>query len=238
VGDPAERAKAAAAEAGARRVRPGQRVALGTGTTAALAIRALARRFPAEGTIDAVASSDASARLATELGIPVRPLRGDDRFDVMLDGADEVSPDLTLVKGGGGALLREKLLAERSAEVVILVDPGKLVERLGRQFPVPVEVVPFARDAVGERVRALGARAQVRAGPAGAPYRTDNGNEILDLTWDDGVGDPAATAAALKRITGVVESGLFVGLAGRVLIGQADGRVEERLPPAPSGPPR
>ncbi len=236
MGDPAERAKAAAARAGVRRVAPGHRVALGTGSTAASAIRALAERFPAEGRIDTVASSEASARLAVELGLPVRALRGDDRFDIMLDGADEVAPDLTLTKGGGGALLREKLLAERTDDVVILVDPGKLVERLGQRFRIPLEVVPFAREAVVERTSALGAHASLRAGHAGAPYRTDNGNEILDLHWAQGVPDPRAMEDALKRITGVVESGLFVGIASRVLVGHDDGHVEERLPRGRSGP--
>jgi len=235
VPDPPDRAKLSAARAGADRVRPGHRVALGTGSTAAAAIRALAERFPREGAIDAVASSEASARLATELGLTVRPLRGEDRFDIMLDGADEVAPDLTLTKGGGGALLREKLLAERSEDVVILVDPGKLVARLGQRFRIPVEVVPFARESVVARIAALGAHASVRAGHGGVPYRTDNGNEILDLHWPAGVPDPAATALALERITGVVESGLFVGLASRVLIGHDDGRVLERLPPARTG---
>jgi ribose 5-phosphate isomerase A len=239
VGDPAERAKAAAAEAGVRSVRSGQCIALGTGSTAALAIRALARRFPSEGLLETVASSEASARLAKELGLPVRELRGKDRFDLMLDGADEVAPDLSLTKGGGGALLREKLLAERSKELIILVDPSKLVDRLGRRFGVPVEVVPFAREAVAARVaEELGAHAALRTGPGDVAYRTDNGNEILDLRWDDGLPDPLRTEAALKRLTGVVESGLFLQLASRVLVGHEDGRVEERRPPTPRTPPR
>ncbi|MCI4367424.1 MAG: ribose-5-phosphate isomerase RpiA [Thermoplasmata archaeon] len=229
--DPAERAKTVAAEAGVRRVHPGHRVALGAGTTAAIAIRALAARFPSEGTIETVASSEASERLARQLGLPVRPLRGDDRFDLMLDGADEVTPELALTKGGGGALLREKLLAERTEDVVILVDPSKLVDRLGRRSRIPLEVVPFARESVVQRIAGLGAKAIVRSGTAGSTFRTDNGNEILDVAWPNGIEDPDATRSALEGITGVVESGLFVGIASRVLVGQDDGRVEERLPP-------
>ena len=231
--DPHASAKAAAARAGVQRVRPGQRVALGTGSTAELAIRALARRFPSEGSIDAVASSEASARLATELGLPVRSLRGQETFDVMLDGADEVAPDLSMVKGGGGALFREKLLARMSLEVVILIDESKEVERLGVGFRVPVEIVPFARPALIDRLRSEGADPRLRLAADRSPYRTDNGNEILDVAWPGGVRDPAATEAALARLPGVVESGLFVGLATRVMVGHADGEVMERRPGVP-----
>lgn len=226
-----EAAKKAAAEAGARLVRLGQRVALGTGSTAALAIRALAARWAELGPFEAVASSEASARLAVELGLRVRALRGDDRFDIMLDGADEVDPRLALTKGGGGALFREKLLARLSREVVILVDGSKLVEVLGVGFRIPVEVVPFARPVIAARLQADGADARLRAASDGRPFVTDNGNEILDVAWPGGVPDPARTEAALRAIPGVVESGLFVGLAHRVLVGHPDGRVDERRRP-------
>jgi len=140
-----ERAKVVAARyAVEHHVRPGLRIALGTGSTAAQAVRAIAERFP-DGKFDCVASSRGTEDLARELHIPVRALRGDDRFDLMLDGADEVSPALDMTKGGGGALLREKLLARRSASVVIVVDPSKLVGALGERASIPVEVVPFAR---------------------------------------------------------------------------------------------
>lgn len=225
--DPALAAKTAAAEAGAALVRPGQRVALGTGSTASLAIRALARRFPSGGDLDLVASSAASEQLARELGLRTRALRGDDRFDLMLDGADEFDPRLTLLKGGGGALFREKLLARLAREFVVLVDPSKQVDRLGVAHRVPVEIVPFARDWVAARLAEAGGEARLRTRPGGAPYVSDNGNEILDVAWPGGVADAAATERVVRALPGVVEVGLFVGLASRVLLGRNDGSVEE-----------
>ncbi len=226
-------AKAAAAEQAVRdRVRKGQRLALGTGSTASFAVRAIAHRFPG-ARFDCVASSRETEELARSLGIPVRPLRGDDRFDLMLDGADEVSPALDLTKGGGGALFREKLLARLSDELVILVDETKLVRALGERHRIPIEVVPFARPVVEAAVARRGYRPSVRPGPGGRPYRTDNGNEVLDLAPKVPLTDPGAEERALREISGVVETGLFIGLAQRVLVGHADGRVEERLRPAP-----
>jgi ribose 5-phosphate isomerase A len=209
------------------------RLALGTGSTAAEAVRALAARFPGVP-LDCVSSSRATEALARSLGIAVRPLRADDRFDLMLDGADEVTPSLDLTKGGGGALLREKLLARLSHEVVILVDPSKLVDRLGTHAPIPVEVVPFARPVLARRFEQEGFRVRHREGPDHHPYLTDNGNEILDLTPTRPIDDPAATAARLAAATGVVETGLFIGLASRVVIGYPDGHVEERSRPSPA----
>jgi ribose 5-phosphate isomerase A len=227
-----EKAKAAAAEHAVARLRPGMRLALGTGSTAAHAVRAIAARFPEEK-FDCVASSRATEDLAREVGLSVRPLRRGDRFDVLLDGADEVAPSLDLTKGGGGALLREKLLARLSTERVILVDPTKLVQQLGERAPIPVEVVPFAREILEGEFARLGFGVQRRTSREGGSYRTDNGNEILDLTPTTPLADPARTAASLRDWTGVVETGLFIGLADRVVIGQADGRVEERTRPAP-----
>jgi len=229
--DDLERAKSAAAEHAVRNLRAGMRLALGTGSTAAHAVRAIAARFP--GTpFDCVASSRATEALARELGLAVRPLRGDDRFDLLVDGADEVADSLALTKGGGGALLREKLLARLSAERVILVDPTKLVHRLGERAPIPVEVVPFARAVLESEFVRRGYRVQLRGGPGGSPFRTDNGNEILDLKPPAPLDDPAAAERTLRAPTGVVETGIFVGLADRVVVGLPDGRVEERTPPA------
>ena len=226
--DDLEAAKAAAAGyAVTEHVRPGQCLALGTGSTAAHAVRYLAERFP-DRRFDCVASSRATEELARSLGIPVRSLRGDDRFDLMLDGADEVSPALDLTKGGGGALFREKLLARLSAELVILVDPTKLVRALGERHPIPVEVVPFARPVVAHATERRGYRPHVRRGPDGQPMRTDNGNEVLDLVPASPLHDPGAEERALRDLSGVVETGLFVGLAGRVVVGHPDGHVEER----------
>jgi ribose 5-phosphate isomerase A len=229
VPDEADRAKGAAARYAVERyARAGQRIALGTGSTAAYAVRALAEHFPAEG-LDLVASSTATEDLARGLGLTVRPLRGDDRFDRMFDGADEVAPSLDLTKGGGGALFREKFLARLADEVVILVDPSKLVDALGMRHRVPVEVVPFARPVVEREVARRGYRPHLRADADRQPYRTDNGNEILDLAPAEPIRDPAAAEHALREIPGVVETGLFVGLAHRVIIGHPDGRIEERV---------
>ena len=235
VADDLEVAKAAAAGfAVTRHVRPGQRIALGTGSTAAHAVRHLAERFP-DRPFDCVASSQATEELARSLGVPVRPLRGDDRFDLMLDGADEVSPALDLTKGGGGALFREKLLARLSVELVILVDPSKLVRALGTRHAIPIEVVPFARSVVAHSVEQRGYRADVRRAPDGRAYRTDNGNEVLDLTPASPLRRPATEERALRALPGVVETGLFVGLAARVVVGRPDGQVEERTRPPMSG---
>ncbi len=225
-----ERAKVVAARyAVEHHVRPGLRLALGTGSTAAQAVRAMAERYP-HGKFDCVATSRATEDLAKELKVPVRPLRGDDRFDLMLDGADEVTPALDMTKGGGGALLREKLLARLSASVVIMVDPSKLVGALGERASLPVEVVPFGRPVLERELAAEGYRVRLRVGPNGRPYVTDNGNEILDLSPREPVRDPSGAAAAIRQHTGVVETGIFAGMADLVIVGFPDGRVEERRP--------
>ncbi len=220
-------AKAAAARQAVRTyVTPGLRLALGTGSTAELAVRAIRERYP-DAAFDCVASSGATERLARELGLGVRPLRGEDRFDLLLDGADEVAPNLDLTKGGGGALLREKLLARLSARRVIVVDGSKLVPRLGTRAPIPVEVVPFARPVLERELGEAGLRPALRTGVAGAAYRTENGNEILDLRPSAPVARPAELDRALRDHVGVVETGVFVGLADRVVVGAPDGAVRE-----------
>ncbi|HEV2230932.1 MAG TPA: ribose-5-phosphate isomerase RpiA [Thermoplasmata archaeon] len=227
--DPLLPAKAAAARAAVAEVEAGQRIALGTGSTAAEAIRALGQRFPDGGRLDCVASSAASEGLARSLGLSVRALEARDRFDLMLDGADEVSEDLDLTKGGGGALFREKLLARRTDRLLILVDPTKLVARLGTRVPIPLEVVPFAREAIVGRLRELGLPAEARRAADGPEaYRTDNGLEILDVRPPVPLEAPAAWDAEVRAIPGVVETGLFVGLAERVYVGTPDGRVTIR----------
>ncbi|MFZ0700129.1 MAG: ribose-5-phosphate isomerase RpiA [Thermoplasmata archaeon] len=226
--DPVDAAKIAAARSAVARLAPGP-VALGTGSTAAWAVKAIAERFPHGRGFEFVCSSRATEDLARSLGLPVRALRKDDRFTVMIDGADEVSDALDLTKGGGGALLREKLLAVLSEELIIMVDPSKLVPRLGEKAPIPVEVIPFARAVLAERFRQEGYGVQLRTLREGAPFLTDNGNEVLDLHPSRPLEDPRATATALRAPVGVVETGLFPGMAHRVVIGYPDGRVEERL---------
>ncbi|HEV8050698.1 MAG TPA: ribose-5-phosphate isomerase RpiA, partial [Thermoplasmata archaeon] len=209
--DPQDAAKAAAARAAVARVRPGMRVALGTGSTASDAVRAIAARFPRGDSLSFVASSERTEALAGELGIPVGPLLPTDRFDLMIDGADEVDPALSLTKGRGGALFREKFLARRSAELVIIVDPSKIVPRLGTRAPIPVEVVPYAREALIAELGRRSIPATVRsAGPGDGTFRTDNGLEILDLRPPVGIDDPGRLDSELHALPGVVETGLFV----------------------------
>jgi ribose 5-phosphate isomerase A len=225
------REKDLAARASIRRVHAGASVALGTGSTAAYAVRALVERFP-KGGLDCVSSSRATEELATSLGLSIRPLKEDDEFDVMLDGADEVDPRLAMTKGGGGALLREKVLARISKEVLILVDHSKLVPRLGTRSAIPVEVVPFARPAVVRHLTHQRIASSLRTDPDGRPRLTDNGNELLDLTPPGPIEDPAELDLTLRGIPGIVETGLFLGVASRVYVGLPDGTVEEILPGA------
>jgi len=231
MGDPLESAKAAAARYAIGHLAPGA-VALGTGSTASWAVRAIAERFPKGRGFEFVYSSRATEELARSLELPVRSLREDDRFTTMIDGADEVSDALDLTKGGGGALLREKLLAELSEELIIVVDPTKLVRRLGEKAAIPVEVVPFARPVLAERFRTQGYNVQLRTTSDARPFVTDNGNELLKLRPPHPLEDPRATARDLRAPVGVVETGLFPAMAHRVVIGQPDGRVEERIAPA------
>jgi ribose 5-phosphate isomerase A len=233
VPDDLARAKEAAARRAVERVRPGMRLALGTGSTAAFAVRAIAEQVPTAG-LDCVASSRATEELARSLGVPVRPLREDDRFDLMIDGADEVTPGLDLTKGGGGALLREKLLAGLARELVIVVDPTKLVRHLGEKSPIPVEVVPFARPVLVRRFEGEGYGVRLRLTPDGRAFRTDNGNELLDLDVRRPIEDAARAERDLSAPTGVVETGIFAGLASSVLVGRPDGTVEERRRPGAS----
>ena len=224
-----------AARAAVRLVRPGMRVALGTGTTAAYAIRALAERSKTLGGEAVVASSPSSEMLAKELGMDVRPLAADDLFDVMIDGADEVTPTLALTKGGGGALFREKLLARLSKELWIIVDHTKLVDRLGSRAAIPIEVVPYARPVVVTELTRRRFGVSLRPGADGRAFRTDNGNEILDLRAPGPVDRPNELEDELRGITGVVETGLFIGMTHRVFVGLPDDKVEElSVPDAPA----
>ncbi len=225
---PAELAKSAAARAAIASIRVERRIALGSGSTAERMVRAFAERFPGAEGFHLVASSHATEELGRELGLAVRSLRADDRFDVMLDGADEVSAELDLTKGAGGALFREKFLARLSDRLVIMVDTGKLVARLGSIHAIPVEVVPFAQAVLVRSFEHEGFSVEVRRTDDGRPFVTDNGNEILDLRPPAPLEDPAATDQGLRAHAGVVETGIFPAMADLVLVGSPDGRVEER----------
>ena len=148
-------------------------------------------------------------------------------FDVTIDGADEIDGDYAMIKGGGGALLREKVVAAATDHMVVVVGPDKVVGTLGSTFDLPVEVVPFARAAVARGIRALGGDPRLREAD-GAVYLTDNGNEILDVHFSEGIADAAALELALDAIPGVVESGLFIGLARTLVVGHDDGSADLR----------
>jgi ribose 5-phosphate isomerase A len=221
----AEAQKQAAGEAAAALVEPGMTVGLGTGSTAEWFVRALARRrLP----LRAVATSEATASLAAGLGFQLVDLDEAGLIDLTVDGADEIGPGLALIKGGGAALLREKLVWEASARRVVIADASKRPGRFGR-FPLPIEVVAFGHATTAARIDrtlaglGLAARARLRL-RNGAPVRTDGGNLIYDAPCGE-IGNPAGLAGALKCLTGVVEHGLFLDLAERALIGTDEGVV-------------
>jgi ribose 5-phosphate isomerase A len=209
--------KRAAAERALDLVRPGMVVGLGTGSTARYFIDALGRRVREGLRVRAVVTSDESRRLADAAGIPIAD-RIDGGLDLAVDGADEIDPAVNCIKGRGGALLREKIVAHASRRFVVVADESKLVGRLGRG-PVPVEILPFLWEATSRSIESLGGRPELRLA-AGEPYRTDNGNLVLDTGF--GVVD-AGLGVALHGIPGVIEHGLFFGMAKGAIIGSATG---------------
>jgi len=227
------RAKEAAGRAAAESVRDGMIVGLGTGSTVHYTLERLAERIRTEGlAVRGVPTSLDTERKARKLGIPLAALDEIEAIDLTIDGADEIDVRFDMIKGGGGALLREKVVAALSWREVIVVDRGKVVERLGVRFPLPIEVVPFARAAVARRIAAMGASWTVRTREGQEIVRTDNGNEILDCRFPGGIADARTLERQLDEIPGVVESGLFVALAHQLVIGDDDGRVEVRERPA------
>lgn len=221
--DPQTEAKRRAAVEAAGRVESGMIVGLGTGSTAAFVVEEIGRRLRAGhlARIVGIPTSAATQRLAEGLGIPLGTLEEHPVVDLTIDGADEVDPGGQLIKGLGGALLREKMVATASRRMVIVVDASKLVDRLGTRAPLPVEVVTFAAGAHAGAIRALGAEPELRRTPAGEPFRTDEGHVILDCRFPDGIADPHAVQAALRARPGVVETGLFLDLRPDVIVGRA-----------------
>ena len=221
-----ELGRIAAAEAAARLVEPGMRLGLGTGRTMEAVLRALARRVREEGLAFAgVPTSEATAARARALGLLIAA--ADAPCDLAIDGADQIERGtLRLIKGGGGALLREKIVAESAARFVVVADAGKLVDRLGIGFPLPVEIVPFGHEATARRMAGLGGAPVLRL-QAGAPFRSDNGNLILDCPGFAPIRDPFTLERVLRGIAGVVCTGLFLLPVERALVGHEDGRVEE-----------
>ena len=231
---PTDTAKNAAAIAAVALVQDGMRLGLGTGSTAVFMVRRLAERVQAEGLqMRYAATSQATADLAESLGLKIEALDDIGWLDMTLDGADEVDPDLNLIKGGGAALLREKIVACASDRMVVMADGGKVVETLGA-FLLPVEVIPFGWQTTRQlelRVLAdlgLADRAVVRRMRDGAPVLTDEGNYILDLALE-AIPDPAALSVALNALPGVVENGLFLGICDLAIIGKPDGSVVELM---------
>jgi ribose 5-phosphate isomerase A len=219
--------KEAAGRAAAKLVQDGDVVGLGTGSTAYFAVIALGERVKAGLKIIGIPTSVATADLARAVGIPLTTLDEHPEIDITIDGADEVDPKLNLIKGGGGALLREKVVATASKKMVVVADSSKVVKTLGK-FPLPVEVIAFARTVIEKKIAALGGSPKLRLRPDGSPYLTDNGNQILDCSFGK-IADPAALAGELNDMPGVVEHGLFIGLAKVALVGRGDG-VEELRP--------
>jgi ribose 5-phosphate isomerase A len=216
--------KEAAARASLRFVQDGQVVGLGTGSTATHFIKLLGEQVKNGLHIRGIPTSTRSRDLAQSLGIPLTTLDECQEIDVTVDGADEVDPQLRLIKGGGGALLREKIVASATKKLVIVADATKQVARLGK-FPLPVEVIKFAQAVVTKRIAALGADVKLRVGDDGKPFLTDENNHILDCRFG-AIPDADELARELSAIPGVVEHGLFIGMASVVLFARGSG-VEE-----------
>jgi ribose 5-phosphate isomerase A len=218
--------KEAAARASLRFVQDGQVVGLGTGSTAAFFIKLLAERVKNGLKIRGIPTSERSRVLAQSLGIPLTTLDECQDIAVTVDGADEVDPELRLIKGGGGALLREKIVASATRQLVIVADASKQVARLGK-FPLPVEVIKFAQELVTKKITALGANVALRLGKDGKPFVTDEGSHILDCSFGE-IADADGLARKLSDMPGVVEHGLFIGMAGVVLFARGNEIVELR----------
>lgn len=218
--NPLDELKRAAAEAAARYVVSGMVVGLGTGSTAIHAVAYLGQRLRAGDLHDirGVPTSYQSMLLARELGIPLVSLDEIEHIDIAIDGADEVAPDLTLIKGGGAAQTREKIIASLAKDFTVVVDEAKLVDQLGAHQPVPVEVLPFAVAPVSRAIERLGGEPTLRmAVKKAGPVVTDQGNLVLDVHFPE-ICEPQALARDLKLIPGALENGLFVGMARRVLV--------------------
>jgi ribose 5-phosphate isomerase A len=208
--------KEVAARASLRFVHDGQIVGLGTGSTAGYAVRLIGEKVRAGLKIRAIPTSVHTRDMATSLGIPLTSFEEFQQIDVTIDGADEVDPQLNLIKGGGGALLREKIIASATRQLVIIGDSGKLVPTLGK-FPLPVEVIPFAQPLLAKEIAALGAAVRLRQDASGKAFVTDEGHHILDCQFGQ-IADPPALALKLQAMPGVVEHGLFIAMASVVLI--------------------
>ena len=216
--------KRRAAEAAVAHVESGMIVGLGAGSTALKALECIAERL-LEGTLSDILGVPCSEQVAVDarrLAIPLTTLESHPRVNLTIDGADEVDPHLRVIKGGGGALLREKIVAQASTREIIIVDERKLSQRLGMQWALPVEVISFGLRGYAAYIELLGASVQVRTAPDGCPFRTDNGNLILDCRFGP-MDDPESIAAALERRAGIVEHGLFLDLVTDLIVASPAG---------------
>lgn len=221
-----ENAKKAAGYAAAKFIQDGMLIGLGTGSTAFYFIEALIERCSTSHLkISAVATSERSAQQAKAGGIPLYDINKVTSLDLTVDGADEIDHQKRMIKGGGGALLREKIVASISKEMVVVIDNNKLVEQLG-VYPLPVEITPFAHQLTASRISKIGCHGTFRKDNTGNLYTTDNGNYIIDIAFPQGCQSPERIHTALKAIPGVIETGFFFNLAGRIVIGYPDGRVK------------
>lgn len=224
--NPQDAAKKAAAEAACAHVKDGTIIGLGTGSTADYAVRHIGELVKKGLRVQGVPTSLKTEALARQVGIPLVDLNDVTEIDVTIDGADEADPALDLIKGLGGALLREKIVASLTKRQIIVVDPTKLVPKLGTRSPLPVEVLPFGASVVERRLVREGYHPTLRV-KEGRPVVTDNGNLVLDLRFPDGIADPRKLERDLNNVPGVVENGLFLGMTWRVVVGEPDGRIRE-----------
>ena len=224
--------KQAVAAAAVEQIQDGMVLGLGSGSTAALMIEALGEklRTGALRDITGVTTSFQGEVLAAELGIPLKSLNAIDHIDLAIDGADEVDPGFQLIKGGGACHVQEKLVARRTQRFVVVVDAGKLVDRLNLSFLLPVEVLPGAWRQVKAELAALGGESELRMAVRKAgPVVTDQGNLVLDVRFADGIADPASLESTINNLPGVLENGLFVNLTDQVLVGEiVDGEARVR----------
>ena len=232
IDDLQQRMKQAVAAAAVEQIQDGMVLGLGSGSTAALMIEALGEklRTGALRDITGVTTSFQGEVLAAELGIPLKSLNAIDHIDLAIDGADEVDPGFQLIKGGGACHVQEKLVARRAQRFVVVVDAGKLVERLNLSFLLPVEVLPGAWRQVKAELAALGGESELRMAVRKAgPVVTDQGNLVLDVMFAGGIADPATLESTINNLPGVLENGLFVNLTDQVLVGEiVDGEARVR----------
>ncbi len=225
--------KQMAAQKALEYVRSGMVIGLGTGSTAASFVHLLAEevRWGKLNHIKAVPTSESTAALAQSYGIPLTTLDEEPFIDVAVDGADEVDPNLNLIKGLGRALLREKIVAVHAKQFIIIVDESKMVERLGTRVPLPIEIVPFGALSHVRWLNTLGCQAELWRESDDTPVVTDNGNYLARCWFPDGISDPYALASLLVAHPGIVEHGLFLDMAHRVIVGSQQGVLEfERKP--------